>query len=75
MFSSIAFASYHIAMMTSWFEPTLFILLISCLFIAGILFNWLNEHYNNIHCSWLVHMCANFAINTVGFILFGIIIE
>ncbi len=73
VFSSITFALYHIAMMTSWFEPLLFILLIVCLFMAGILFNWLNERYNNIYCSWLVHMCANFAINTVGFILFGII--
>ena len=32
-----------------------------------------DEKYNNIYSSWLVHMCANFAINTVGFILFGIL--
>ncbi|MBR2613599.1 MAG: CPBP family intramembrane metalloprotease, partial [Clostridia bacterium] len=26
-----------------------------------------------IYASWLSHMFANFAINTIGFILFGII--
>lgn len=73
VFSSIAFALYHVAMMVSWFNPLLFILLIGSLFIAGILFDWLNDKYENIYCSWLVHMCANFAINTIGFMLFGII--
>ena len=35
--------------------------------------NILNEKCENIYMSWLVHMFANFAINTVGCILFGII--
>lgn len=73
IFSGAAFSLYHIAMMTSWFTPLLFILLIVSLFIAGLLFNWLNEKSDNIYTSWMVHMCANFAINTVGFILFGIL--
>lgn len=73
IFSSSAFALYHIAMMVNWFDPLLFLLLIGSLFIAGMLFDWLNDKYENIYCSWLVHMCANFAINTVGFMLFGIL--
>lgn len=73
VFSSLAFSLYHVAMMVSWFAPLLFILLIGSLFIAGVIFDWLNDKYENIYCSWLVHMCANFAINTVGFMLFGII--
>ncbi|MDU4891828.1 MAG: type II CAAX endopeptidase family protein [Clostridium sp.] len=73
VFSSISFALYHIAMMVSWFDPILFVLLIVSLFCAGMLFDWLNDKYENIYCSWLVHMCANFAINTVGFMLFEII--
>lgn len=73
IFSSISFALYHVAMMVSWFDPLLFVLLIGSLFCAGMLFDWLNDKYENIYCSWLVHMCANFAINTVGFMLFGII--
>lgn len=72
-FSSISFALYHVAMMIGWFDPLLLLLLIGSLFCAGMLFDWLNDRYENIYCSWLVHMCANFAINTVGFMLFGII--
>ena len=73
VFSSLAFALYHIAIMTGWFGLPLFLLLIVSLFLAGLLFNWLNEKCNNIYTSWLVHMCANFATNTIGFILFGIL--
>ncbi len=73
IFSSLAFSLYHIAIMTNWFGLTLYMILIVSLFVGGLIFDWLNEKYNNIYSSWLVHMCANFAINTVGFILFGIL--
>ena len=39
------------------------------LVIGGVIFNWLNEKLDTIYCSWLTHMFANFAINTIGFIL------
>lgn len=70
LFSAAAFSLYHIAIMSSWFQPLLFILFIAGLFIAGLLFDWLDEKSDTIYTSWLVHMCANFSINTVGFILF-----
>ena len=73
IFSSLAFSLYHIAIMTNWFRLALYMILIVSLFVGGLIFDWLNEKYNNIYSSWLVHMCANFAINTVGFILFGIL--
>jgi membrane protease YdiL (CAAX protease family) len=73
LFSAGAFAVYHIAIMTSWFSIGLFLLLIVSLVMAGLLFNWLNERNGNIYASWMVHMFANLAINTIGFILFGII--
>lgn len=73
MFSAGVFSLYHVAIMSNWFNPLLFILLIASLFMAGLLFNWLDEKTNTIYTSWFVHMCANFAINTVGFILFGIL--
>ncbi len=73
IFSAMAFALYHIAIMTSWFSFGLFVLLIAGLFAAGVLFNILDGKYNNIYVSWLVHMFANFSINTIGFILFGLI--
>lgn len=71
--SSIAFALYHVSMMNGWFSIWLFLLLVSALIVAGLMFNRLNEKQQNIYTSWFVHMFANFAINTVGFILFGII--
>ena len=30
---------------------------------------YLNEKSENIYMSWLVHMCANFAINLIGMFL------
>lgn len=71
--SAMIFALYHVAIMQHWFDLVLFLLLIIGLFAAGLLFNWLNERHNNIYSSWIVHMSANLAINTIGFIMFGII--
>lgn len=73
IFSSISFSIYHVAMMSTWFDILLLLLLILSLFVAGIFFNYLDDKNNNIYNSWFVHMFANFAINTIGFILFGII--
>ena len=73
IFSSLAFAFYHVAMMIGWFDISLFILTLSGLFIGGIIFNYFNEKYKNIYVSWLIHMFANFAINIVGFMLFNMI--
>lgn len=71
--SAFAFACYHVAIMANWFGPALFLLAMTGLFIGGLIFNYLNDKSSNIYGSWLVHMMANFAINTVGFIMYGII--
>lgn len=73
IFSSLAFALYHVAMMIGWFDISLFILTIVGLFIGGIIFNYFNERYKNIYVTWLIHMFANFAINYIGFMLFNLI--
>jgi membrane protease YdiL (CAAX protease family) len=67
--SATAFSLYHVAMMVGWFSPALFLLVMAGLVVGGMLFNWLNEKLDTIYCSWLTHMFANFAINTIGFIL------
>jgi len=69
IFSAAAFSLYHVAMMICWFSPVLFLLVMMGLVIGGMIFNWLNEKLDTIYCSWLTHMFANFAINTIGFIL------
>jgi len=71
-FSAAVFAIYHIAMMIGWFGPQLFVIIMAGLFLGGLIFNYLNEKSATIYPSWLLHMFANFAINTIGFILFGI---
>ena len=68
-FSSILFAAYHVAMMVGWFSPWLFALVMAGLTLGGVIFNTMNEKLGAIYPSWLTHMCANFAINTIGFIL------
>lgn len=67
------FALYHVGMTIDMFNPILFVITFIGLYVGGVIFNILNEKCNNIYCSWLVHMFANFAINTIGLILFGII--
>ena len=70
IFCSLAFALYHVSMMVGWFNIYIFILIIVALFVGGLIFHYLNEKYENIYNSWLVHMFANFAINSIGIYMF-----
>lgn len=69
LFSAVVFALYHVAMMIGWFSLPLFLLCMAGLTVGGLIFNRLNEKLGSIYASWFVHMFANFAINTIGFIL------
>jgi hypothetical protein len=60
-------------MLVGMFDIGALILLLAGLFVGGCIFNYLNDSSETVYPSWFVHMCANFAINTVGFILFGVI--
>ncbi len=71
LFSSALFAVYHIGMLVGMFSIPVLALLLFGLIAGGCIFNYLNELNNTVYPSWCVHMFANFAINTVGFILFG----
>lgn len=72
IFSALMFALYHIFIMSGWFSPVLFLLILSSLVAAGALFNYADR--KDCLCpSWVIHMSANLAINTVGFIMFGIL--
>ena len=73
LLSSVMFALYHVSMMFLWFEWWLVLLAILSLIIGGLIFSKLNEGEEHVYASWFVHMFANFAINTVGFIMFGLI--
>ncbi len=71
-FSSVAFAAYHIAIMTGWFDPVVFVLLIAALAAAGLVLDWFDDRAGCIYPAWILHACANLAINTIGCVLFGI---
>ncbi len=69
LFSAGLFSLYHIAIMQNWFSPLVFALLLAGLFFSGFIFNWLSQRYQNIYAPWIVHICSNLAINTVGLVL------
>ena len=73
IFSSVLFAVYHIGMLVDMFDLWVLLLLLAGLIAGGCIFNFLNETNDSIYPSWFTHMFANFAINTVGFILFGLL--
>lgn len=71
LFSSITFALYHIAMMIGWFGVPVILISLLGLFAGGLIFNRFDDQKENIYLSWLIHMFANFSINTIGFLLFA----
>ena len=73
LFSAVTFALYHIAMMIGWFSVWVYAIIMLGLVAGGLIFNYLDSKTESIYTSWFVHAFANFAINTVGFMLFGII--
>lgn len=73
LISSGLFAIYHVGMLIEMFHFTALFLMLPGLMIGGCIFNFLNEKTDTVYPSWFVHMFANFGINTVGFMLFGLI--
>lgn len=73
IFSALLFALYHVGMTAGWFSPVIWALALTGLFVGGCIFDRLCERSGSVCISWLVHMFANFAINTVGFLMFGLI--
>lgn len=71
LFSPILFAVYHVGMLLGMFSVPMLLLVLTGLIAGGLIFNFLNDKFGNIYPSWFAHMFANFAINTVGFILFS----
>lgn len=71
IFSSLAFSLYHVSIMTGWFGLPLYSLIIAALFVGGLIFNYACDKFGNIYVPWMIHMFANFAINSIGLILFS----
>ena len=79
----VALANRHRLMASALISPpkiaisrissVLFLLALAGLTAGGVLFNLLDARAGTIFPSWAVHIFANLAINTVGFILFKIL--
>ena len=73
LFSAVLFAVYHLGMVSGNGNPLIWGGALILLTAAGLILNALNERSGSILTSWLLHMCANLAINTVGFYVFGML--
>ena len=71
--SAAGFSLYHAAIVDGWVSPLLFGLMLTALFVCGLFFNWLDERRERIWVAWLMHACANVAINAIGMVLLGMI--
>lgn len=67
LFSSIAFAIYHVAMIGPSFPWQLLILALIGLTVGGLIFDFIDEKCGNIYPSWVVHMFADFALMTIWY--------
>lgn len=69
LFSALIFSIYHLGIIDSWLNPAILIFCMIGLFLAGIFLQWICNHYDSVKASWIVHGCANLAIDTIGVIL------
>ena len=73
LFSPVLFAVYHTGMLWGMFHPAMIVLLMLGLVAGGLIFNALCARFESVYPAWFAHMAANFAINSVGFILFALV--
>ena len=73
LLSPVLFAVYHTGMLWGMFHPAMIALLMLGLVAGGLIFNALCSRFESVYPAWFAHMAANFAINTVGCILFGVL--
>lgn len=68
LFSSAAFAVYHIAMLAASFPLPLLLLVLIGLNAGGLIFDYVDEKGGTIYNSWIIHMFADFAIMTIWYL-------
>lgn len=69
LLSALAFAVYHLGIVDSWLSVPMLLLCMAALFGAALFLQVICDHYESVKASWLVHGCANLAINAVGILL------
>ena len=69
VFSAVVFSVYHISIVSGWFDILVFLVMVSGLSAAGLFLQYVSYKQDTLLGSWLVHACANLAINTIGTIM------
>lgn len=64
--SGIVFAVYHIGIVSTWFNPWILAFCIAGLVLVGFALTFISRKYKTVAASWIVHACANLAINSIG---------
>ncbi len=67
--SALLFAVYHIGIVSTWFNPFVFLICIGGLFLVALFLQGLAEHFGSILGSYIAHASANIAINVIGALL------
>ena len=70
--SAFLFAVYHIFIIANWFTIGMFVFLLVGLMASGLIFNFFDRKGSVLN-AWILHVAANLGINTVGFILLGMV--
>jgi membrane protease YdiL (CAAX protease family) len=68
--SSLLFALYHITIFLTWFTPTLFLLALAGLFLAGLIFHKVNNKQTLLN-GLIVHIGADIGLILIGLFMFG----
>lgn len=69
IFSAFLFSIYHIGIVSGWFNILIFVIMIIGLSLAGLFLQYVADKEDTLSGSWMVHACANLAINTIGTIM------
>lgn len=69
LFAALSFAVYHIGILDSWMNAGMLLLMTAGLAAVGAVLQIICDRFGSVRASWLVHACANLAINAIGFMV------
>jgi membrane protease YdiL (CAAX protease family) len=69
--SALLFSAYHLALMAGLFPLPLYITFVIGLAGVGAFFGWIDDRFNSLWPSFVIHASANLAMNLVAMHLLG----
>ncbi len=73
IFSSFLFSVYHISNVLGWVNVYIFYTVLFALFIAGLVFNYLDDEMNTFFNSYILHVSADIGICICGAYIFYVL--